>query len=145
MKKLLVITAISTLLSACATVPMASVEKSNELKQFNSPAQEHSGIYIYRPNSVLGAALKKNIYLDDQLIGETAKGVFFHKLVSPGTHKVATESEFSDNAIVFSTVGGQNYFVRQYMKIGAFVGGAGVELVDEKQAKMEMADVHLAK
>lgn len=144
MKKLFTISAVVTLLSACASVPMAPLEKSYELKQFKAPAQDQSGIYVYRPNTIVGAALKKNIYIDNQLIGESAKGTFFYKAVAPGKHTVSTESEFSENHLPLTTEGGQNYFVRQYIKMGVFVGGAGLELVDEAIAKAEMADVHLA-
>lgn len=144
MKKLFMISVAAMLLSACASVPMAPLEKSYELKQFKAPPQEQSGIYIYRPNTIVGAALKKDIYIDNQFIGESAKGTFFYKAVTPGQHTVSTESEFGQNHLPLTTQGGQNYFVRQYIKMGVFVGGAGLELVNEARAKAEMADVNLA-
>ena len=69
---------VALLLSACATVPMASVEESNTTKQFRSPEKGNSGLYIYR-DSFIGKALKKNLYIDDKFIGESAPDVFFIK------------------------------------------------------------------
>ncbi|WP_259365615.1 DUF2846 domain-containing protein [Colwellia sp. MB02u-6] len=39
---------------------------------------------------------------------------------------------------------GKNYFVSQYIKMGVFVGGAGVELVDEKKGKKEISKLDMA-
>ena len=79
-------------------------------------------------------------------IGETAPNVFFYEEVAGGIeHKVSTESEFSPNDLLLKTDSGQNYFVRQYIKMGAFVGGAGVELVDGEKGKEEVAKLELAK
>lgn len=57
---------------------------------------------------------------------------------------MSTESEFSPNDLLVKTESGKNYFVRQYIKMGVFVGGAGLELVDEQAgmkavSKLEMA------
>ena len=60
-------------------------------------------------------------------------------------HKVSTESEFSPNDLLLKVDSGQNYFVRQYIKLGVFVGGAGVELVDGAKGKEEVATLELAK
>ena len=37
-----------------------------------------------------------------------------------------------------------NYFIRQYIKLGMFVGGAGLELVDEEKGKEEMSELDMA-
>lgn len=146
MKKYIGTLLISTalFLSGCATVPMAEQAKSDELKKFNAPPADKSAIYVYRKNTILGAGLKKNIYIDDEFIGESAKGTFFYKQVAPGDHKISTESEFSENHLPLKTQGGKNYFIRQYIKLGVFVGGANLEEVSEEQAKKDMVDVYLA-
>ncbi|RYY01966.1 MAG: DUF2846 domain-containing protein [Gammaproteobacteria bacterium] len=69
-------------------------------------------------------ALKKNVYIDGTLIGESSNKVFFYKTFAPGTHKLSTESEFSENYTELKTEGGKNYFVEQSIKMGVFVGGA---------------------
>jgi protein involved in sex pheromone biosynthesis len=143
-KGIVVATMVSLLLlSGCASVPMASKEADSSLKQFVTPNESKAGLYVYR-NSLVGQALKKSISLDGVVIGETANKVYFYKEITPGNHTLATESEFSDNSIDFKADGGKNYFARQYIKIGVFVGGAGIEMVDEEVGKKEVSECGLA-
>lgn len=113
-------------------------------KKFSPPSNEKAGLYIYRSGK-FGAALKKDIWIDGNCVGETASDVFFYEEVTGGKeHKVSTESEFSPNDLLVNTESGKNYFVRQYIKFGAFVGGAGVELVNEEKGKKEVAQLEMA-
>ena len=133
-----------SVLSGCATVPMAAPEEDTARKSFNSPSQGMSGLYIYR-NSNLGGALKKSLYIDGEFVGESAPYTYFFREVSAGEHRLSTESEFSDNDLVINTVSGQNYFVRQYIKLGLFVGGANLELMSEEEGKAGVLECKLAK
>ncbi|MCL1090660.1 DUF2846 domain-containing protein [Shewanella profunda] len=144
-KKLLTpILAICLLLSGCATVPMASKEDDAKLKTFQKPADNKTGIYIYR-NSFAGQALKKNIYINGEMIGESANKVYFYREVEPGEQTLSTESEFSENDLKVSTEGGKNYFFEQYIKIGVFVGGAGLQAVTDAEGMKNVQDCKLAK
>ncbi|MFC3284475.1 DUF2846 domain-containing protein [Litchfieldella rifensis] len=118
--------------SGCASVPMGSNEKDMALKQFPAPPEAMAGLYVYR-DSFVGKALKKTVSLDGEILGETANGVYFYEVISPGEHTVSTESEFSDNTLSFVADVDKNYFVRQYIKMGVFVGGAGLEMVEEEK------------
>ena len=131
------------LISGCASVPMASKEADSALKQFAAPAPEKAGLYIYR-DSAVGQALKKSVSLDGSLIGETANKVYFYKEIPPGNHVLSTESEFSDNSVTFAADAGKNYFAQQYLKMGVFVGGAGIKMVDEDVGKSEVLKCALA-
>jgi hypothetical protein len=134
----------TALISGCASVPMESKEASVKAKQFNPPATGNSGLYIYR-DSFVGKALKKDIWLDGKCLGESAPDVFFFEEVKGDQeHKLSTESEFSPNDLVIQTLAGQNYFVRQYIKLGVFVGGANLELVNEDEAKKAISSLELA-
>ena len=145
MKKVLIATAIAvSFLSGCASVAMDSPENTLMAKQFNPPAEGHSGLYIYR-DSVLGAALKKDVWVDGKCIGETAPNIFFYEQVAGGEqHKISTESEFSPNDLLLKTESGKNYFVNQYIKMGAFVGGAGLVVVDEVKGKNAVVKLDMA-
>lgn len=134
----------SAFLTGCASVPMASQEADAELKKFAAPAADKAGLYIYR-NTFGGQALKKTVTLDGTVIGETANKVYFFKEITPGQHVISTESEFSDNTVSFQADAGKNYFAEQYIKVGVFVGGAGVRMVDEATGKKEVAACSLAK
>jgi hypothetical protein len=144
-KKSLAITMISAsmLFAGCASVPLASKEQDAKLKTFTAP-QDKAGVYIYR-NSFVGQALKKDVSVDGQRLGETSNKVYFYKEVAPGAHKLSTESEFSDNVVDLKTEPGKNYFVEQYIKMGVFVGGAGLKVVSEQEGKKNVKECQLAK
>ena len=144
-KKTFVILLISSviLIFGCASVKMASKEEDISLKNFTLPPVDKAGLYIYR-NSFTGQALTKEVYVDSVLIGETANGVFFYVEITPGMHTISTQSEFSDNSLMFEAEGGKNYFAEQYIKMGVFIGGAGIEMVDEDIGKQQVLECDLA-
>ncbi len=146
MKKALIAAALATtILSGCASIPMESTEQSNMAKKFAPPSNENAGLYIYR-SGILGSALKKDVWVDDKCIGETAPNVFFYEEVAGNKeHKISTESEFSPNDVLLQTESGKNYFIRQYIKLGVLVGGAGLEVIDEESGKKEVQKLKMAK
>lgn len=146
MKKILsVLMVVGTLiLTGCAKVPMASKAEDVQAKRFDTPNKAMSGLYIYR-DSTFGARLRKNLYIDDKFIGQSAPKVYFYKLVTAGKHKVSTDSEFGNNDLYITTEGGKNYFIRQYIKMGVFVGGANLEQIDEEKAKAAIKKLKLAR
>ena len=146
MKKILLITAVSiSFLSGCASVPMELEANSKLAKEFNSPGIDKAAVYIYREDTHFGAALKKSVWIDRECIGATAKGVFFyHEVIGDTEHTISTESEFSPNDLVISMKSGRMYFFKQYLKMGLFVGGAGLEQKDVETGKKEIAELKLA-
>lgn len=145
MQKTLWVVVAAFLFSGCASVPMESQEKSDLALKFNPPPAKKAGLYIYRSGH-FGGALKKDVWIDGKCIGETAPNIFFYEEVEGDKeHKLSTESEFSPNDLLVKTPAGRNYFVRQYIKMGAFVGGAGLELVEEEKGKADVAPLKLAK
>ncbi|MTI08529.1 DUF2846 domain-containing protein [Curvivirga aplysinae] len=130
--------------TGCASVPLESEEKSQQAKQFEEPSEGKAGLYIYR-DSFVGRALKKDVWVDGKCIGETAPDVFFYKEVEGDKeYKISTESEFSPNDLIINAKAGMLYFIRQYIKLGVFVGGAGLELIDEEQGKKDVSKLDLA-
>ncbi len=68
--------------------------------------------------------------------------MFFYEVVKGGEeHKLSTESEFSPNDLMVKTESGEDYFIKQYIKMGVFVGGANLKLVDEHEGKTAVAKV----
>lgn len=145
MKIVSIVTLTATLLiSGCASVGMTSKEESAKAKEFNPPSQGNAGVYVYR-DSFVGKALKKDVWIDGKCIGESAPDVFFYTEVEGGkSHKVDTESEFSANALELMFEEGKNYFIRQFIKVGVFVGGAGLEPIPEAQGKIAVAKLEMA-
>jgi hypothetical protein len=143
-KNLTVVALTVVLFTGCASVKMESKEASQKAKEFAKPSAGQAGLYIYR-DSFVGKALKKDIWVDGKCIGESAPDVFFHTEVAGNKdHTISTESEFSPNTLSLLMEAGKNYFVRQYIKIGVFVGGAGVELMPEEQGKAAVSKLELA-
>ena len=68
------------ILTGCASVPMESPEKDQAYKTFPAPPQDQAGLYIFR-DSMLGAALKKTVKIDDEVVGEDhrERGVAGHR------------------------------------------------------------------
>lgn len=144
MKKIILIVFLSALFSGCASVKMEEKATSEKTKQFAPPSANNSGLYVYR-DSPLGAALKKNIWVDGKCVGESAPNVFFFTEVNGDTkHEISTESEFSPNQLTLMFEAGENYFVRQYIKFGVFIGGADLEVISEKEGKEAVSKLDLA-
>ncbi len=145
MNKILTTVAVTvSLTTGCTSVPMESKEKSELAKQYNSPSEGKAGLYVYRSGS-FGGALKKDVWLNGKCVGETAPNMFFYEEIEGNAeHKVSTESEFSSNDLLVKTESGKNYFISQYIKMGVFVGGAGVELVDETKGKKQVSKLDMA-
>ena len=133
------------LFSGCSTVPLEPKEVADQAKSFSAPTDGNAGLYVYR-DSFVGQALKKDLFIDNNCLGETANGVFFYESIKGDVdHKVSTESEFSANDISLKTKSGKNYYVKQYIKMGVFVGGAGLEVIDEKEAQQAISKLDMAK
>lgn len=145
-KKIMVSVLVYSLLflAGCASVPMGTKEEDTAFKKFMSPSNGNAGLYIYR-DTLAGQALKKTVSLDGVLVGETANKVYFYKEITPGKHTLSTESEFGDNTLSFEAEAGKNYFVEQYIKLGVFVGGSDLKLVDEATGQQEVRLCSLAK
>lgn len=139
-----IITTSALLFSGCASVPTESVETSNALKQFNTPAANTAGLYVYRKGG-MGQSLKKDLWVDGVCLGQSAPNVFFYKEVTGDTdHTITTQSEFGNNDLVVPMQSGENYFVKQYIKPGVFVGGANLKLMDKEQAQQDLQKLDLA-
>ncbi|ENX23919.1 hypothetical protein F892_00534 [Acinetobacter vivianii] len=129
----------------CASVPPANNQLNEQAKKLAAPSEGNAAIYVYRSNSVVGAALKKDVWVDGECLGETARGTFFLKeVLGNQEHTISTESEFSPNHLVLKTEPGKNYFVQQSIKMGAFVGGANVKQVDDETGKKAVSEYKLA-
>ncbi|MDP5130551.1 MAG: DUF2846 domain-containing protein, partial [Paraglaciecola sp.] len=89
-KALFSIAIIAALATGCATVPMEQGESSKLAKQFTPPSEGKSGLYVYRKGS-LGGALKKDVWINGECIGETAPDIFFYEEVDADReHQIAT-------------------------------------------------------
>ena len=142
--KIAVLLAMGLFVTGCASVPMANKDQSDQLKLFAAPPEGQAGIYIYR-DSNFGAALKKDIWIDGKCVGESAPKTFFHEIVAGDQeHTISTESEFSPNDLKLFVKSGVNYFIRQSIKMGVFVGGARLTEVQASKGEDAVKRLSLA-
>jgi sensor c-di-GMP phosphodiesterase-like protein len=141
LKAVLATLALSTL-AGCASVPMADTSLDAAAKTF-ATTPDKANIYVYRHES-LGAAIKMKVQLDGQYVGSTAAKTYMLLTVQPGHHTIASSAENS-SAVELQTQAGQNYFVWQEVKMGAFSAGSKLQSVDEARAKTDMKSCKLIK
>lgn len=133
------------MLSACVTsVPMSNAKVFPNAKTFESPTEGKAGLYIYR-SGVFSSASAKDIWVDGHCLGRSVPNVFFYTEVDGGKeHMVTTASEFSTNSLSLHMEAGKHYFVRQYIKMGFFSGGANMKQVSEVEGKAEVMKLNMA-
>lgn len=131
------------LVPGCASVPMATESRNTTLQTFAAPAPDKAGLYVYR-NSVVGQGVKKALYVDGVLLGQTANKVYFYKELAPGRHEISTQSEFGSNDVSLNAEAGKNYFARQVIKVGLLSGRAAIELVSEEEGRKNVLASRLA-
>jgi hypothetical protein len=145
-KKLAFLALISLFVTGCASVPMQSTEVTTaSITAAQSPAPEgKSNLFIFR-DSGLGTALRKDLWVNGECLGATAPKVFFTQQVPAGKAvTVSTQSEFSPNHLTFQAESGKNYFIEQYIRMGVFVGGANLRLIDEQEGLRRISSLGLA-
>jgi len=121
-------------LSACA-----SGVKFTEMNPSAIPADQESGrIFFYR-TSVLGAALRPDIRVNETKVGEAIAQGFFYVDRPPGNYEVVTSTEV-DRKVTFVLEKGQTRFVKFSVSMGFFVGHVYGELVDPAVGLEEIKD-----
>jgi hypothetical protein len=135
MQRLLIVATmcVASALAGCATGPKFHDVESN----IGAIQQNKARIYFYR-DSTMGAAVQPSIKLNGAVVGTAEpKGVFFVDR-DPGDMEVLTSTEV-ERKLTFTVAAGDTRYVRLKMHMGLFVGHMIPELVDEKEAKEDMA------
>ena len=116
-------------LGGCASVPMASADADAKAKTFVAPSSGQANIYVYR-NETFGAAIKMPLLLDNQSIGDTGPHTYAFRQVAPGKHTIVSKTE-NDATVELNVQAGNNYYVWQEVKMGAFAARSALHIVDE--------------
>ena len=135
-----VLLAAASILSGCASVPMASEEKDAAAKTFRVPPGK-SNIYVYR-NESIGGAVKMEVDVDGKQVGTTAAKTYLVVTVNPGKHTLISHAEGNNNLVV-DTQPGKNHFVWQEVKMGVLYAGSKLQLVDEQTGKSGVGECKL--
>jgi hypothetical protein len=78
------------LLQGCAATGLKGFEMATAL---NTVPPGYGRIVFYRSSSVVGAAVKPNIRVDGQVVGESRPGGFFFVDASPDKHMASVSTE----------------------------------------------------
>ena len=130
----------ASVMSGCASVPMASDEKDVAAKTFRVQPGK-SNIYVYR-NESMGGAVKMEIDLDGKQVGTTAAKTYLLLTVNPGKHTLVSHAE-SDDSLVVDTQAGKNHFVWQEVKMGVLYARSKLRPVDEQTGKTGVGECKL--
>ena len=131
--KLLILVAIMSLLIGCATSGPKFIEMKNAISNI-SP--DTGRIYLYRP-SFLGAAIRPNVKLNGDVIGEAVSWGFFYVDRKPGNYEIVTSTEV-DRKLSLTLDKGQTRYVRLNIGLGFFVGHVYPELVETAVGEKEI-------
>lgn len=102
------------------------------------PTQEVGRIYFYR-TTVLGAALRPEVRVNGEKVGEAISQGFFYVDRPAGNYEVVTSTEV-DRKVTFVLENGQTRFVRFSVSFGFFVGHVYGELVDDAIGRSEIQE-----
>lgn len=132
-KLVFVLVAIS-LLGACASGPTFTEHKS----QIPSLAPDMGRVYFYR-TSAFGAALRPNVVLNGEIVGEAVAQGFFYVDRTPGEYIVMTSTEV-DRKATFTLEKGMSRYIRFGISMGFFAGHVYPELVDDQVGMTEISE-----
>lgn len=123
-----------SLVTGCASGP-TYLEMAPSIE---SLPEDSGRIYFYR-DSALGAALKPDVKMNNEVIGKAqAKGFFFTDR-PPGKYEIMTSTEV-DRKLSLLLESEQTRYVRFGVSMGFFVGHVYPELVTEEVGKEEIKD-----
>lgn len=143
LKNIFALVLLPVLMVGCATVPTYTGAIVEKAKSFQSPTNGNAGLYVYR-DSMIGQALKKDVWVDGECLGETAPNTFFYtEITGNKNHRISTESEFGNNHLDLYTNANQNYFVKQSIKMGVFSGGAKLKVVPSDEAMQDISKLKM--
>lgn len=141
MQKLLLVLALASILTGCASVPMGDAKQDAALKTFTIPADK-AGVYIYR-NESMGGAVKMDVALDGKPIGQTAAKTYLYKEVTPGKHTISSTAENTDTVEIDAKAGTLSY-IWQEVKMGLLYARTKLHLVGESEGKNGVLETQLA-
>ncbi len=141
MKSLFTVVALTLSLVGCASVNMGDAKQDAALKTF-SIASDKAGVYIYR-NETIGAAIKMNVELNGQAIGQTAANTYLYKEIPPGKHTFTSKAE-NDSSIEVDAKPGTLLYIWQEVKMGVLSARSKLQLVDQAQGQKGVLATKLA-
>ena len=127
----------ASLVSGCASVPMASMDDDTKAKSF-VVKEGKSNIYVYR-NESFGGAIPITVALNGKVAGQSGPQTYFLFEVDPGAHEVSSIAE-NNSLLKLNTEAGKSYFVWQEVKMGMWMARSLLQEVDEATGRKGVAE-----
>lgn len=141
MKKLLAVAVLALNLVGCATVTMGDDKQDAALKTFTAP-KDKAGVYVFR-NETMGAAIKMDVAMDGQALGQTAANTYLYKEVAPGKHTFTSKAE-NESTVEIDAKPGTLMYLWQEVKMGFGSARSKLQLVDQAQGQKGVLESKLA-
>jgi len=129
---------VTSLVTGCASVPLASMEEDTKAKSFPAPPTGKANIYVYR-NESYGDAIMLTVALDGKLAGQTSMRTYFLWEVDPGSHEISSLSE-NTSTLKLNTEAGKTYFIWQEVKMGTWSARSQLQQVDEAAGRKGVSE-----
>ena len=141
MKKFLAVAVLALNLVGCASVTMGDAKQDAALKTFTAP-KDKAGVYVFR-NETMGAAIKMDVAMDGQAIGQTAANTYLYKEVAPGKHTFTSKTE-NESTVEIDAKPGTLLYLWQEVKMGFGSARSKLQLVDQAQGQKGVLESKLA-
>lgn len=127
----------------------ASADNASDTTEFQEPEiqlqDDCALLHIYRKNSLAGAAISYDLYLDDDKIFRVSnKSKTTIKITREGLNTLSAKTE-TKIELPINIEFGKEYYIRCGMKMGALMGRPKIEVVDNSTGKSEFEKIRLKK
>ena len=129
---ILIVAALVSVLTGCASVPMASMDQDAQAKGFTS-LPDKANLYIFR-DETMGAALPLTVSVNSKTLGQTASMTYFRLNLAPGKSTISSLAE-DVSTLNVDLSAGSTCFVWQEIKMGMFSARSKLQQVDETRGK----------
>lgn len=104
--------------------------------------QDKGLVYVYRPNSIIGSAIRYSVYADKDVVCKLIRGGYCLYYAKPGEVEFWAKTE-SKTSLTVDVKAGQKHYVKGSLSMGFAVGRPNLSLVEEQEAMKEIVDCKL--
>lgn len=132
--RLIIVLSFFCILSACAS----GIKYTEYQTKIPSQSADTGRIFFYRPSSI-GAAIRPDVMLNNEKVGEAISYGFFFVDRPPGDYQVVTSTEVT-RKLSFVLEKGQSRYVKFSTSFGFFIGHVYGKLVEPEVGLKEIQD-----
>ncbi len=104
--------------------------------------QDKGVIYVYRPNSIIGSAVRYDVFANDELVCNLVRGGYCLHYAKPGEVEFWGKTE-AKGSITIDVKAGQEHYVKGSLSMGILLGRPNLTLVEPKDAMGDLTECKL--